>query len=143
MRAVVQRVTRAQARVDERIVGEITGPGLVILLGITHSDTTTDAERLASKITHLRIMSEERSVAQCGSSVLVVSQFTLYGDTRKGRRPTWTSAAPGPIAEPLYRNFCAAVASAGVPVATGEFGAQMEVELVGDGPVTLIIDTAD
>jgi len=114
---------------------------LVILLGITHADTADDVDRLATKITQLRIMADEQSVTQCGGSVLVVSQFTLYGDTRKGRRPSWTKAAPGAIAEPLYRQFCAAVASAGVPVATGEFGAQMEVELVGDGPVTLIIDS--
>ncbi|HPU13291.1 MAG TPA: D-aminoacyl-tRNA deacylase [Aeromicrobium sp.] len=141
MRAVVQRVTSAQVRVARRCVGEIKGPGLVILLGITHADTADDVDRLATKITQLRIMADEQSVTQCGGSVLVVSQFTLYGDTRKGRRPSWTKAAPGAIAEPLYRQFCAAVASAGVPVATGEFGAQMEVELVGDGPVTLIIDS--
>lgn len=140
MRAVVQRVSRAEVRVDERVTGSI-GIGLVVLLGVTHDDTTDDAGRLAGKIHGLRVLRDEQSVADTDAQVLVVSQFTLYGDVRKGRRPSWGAAAPGPVAEPLYEAFCTALEHRGTVVARGEFGAQMDVELVGDGPVTLVIDS--
>ena len=110
MRAVVQRVTRAQVEVDDQVVGEI-GTGLMVLLGVTHDDTVETAARLAAKIWTLRILRDEQSAADLGAGVLVVSQFTLYGDARKGRRPSWTAAAPGPVAEPLYDEFCAVAAS--------------------------------
>ncbi len=125
---------------DERISGSI-GTGLLVLLGITHDDTTDDADRLATKIHGLRILRDERSVADTDAQVLVVSQFTLYGDTRKGRRPSWGAAAPGPVAEPLYGAFCTALERRGTVVARGEFGAQMAVDLTNDGPVTLVIDS--
>lgn len=125
---------------DERVTGSI-GAGLLVLLGVTHDDTTDDVDRLAAKIHGLRILRDERSVADTGAQVLVVSQFTLYGDTRKGRRPSWGAAAPGPVAEPLYEAFCAALERRGTDVARGEFGAQMAVEMQGDGPVTLVIDS--
>lgn len=141
MRAVVQRVSRAEVRVDDRVAGRLDGPGLVVLLGVTHEDTADDAERLAAKIVRLRIMAGEQSVDETGGGILAISQFTLYADTRKGRRPSWGAAAPGPIAEPLYDAFCAAVERAGVPVARGIFGADMAVELVNDGPVTIVLDS--
>lgn len=141
MRAVVQRVSRAEVRVDDRVVGRLDGPGLVVLLGVTHEDTADDAERLAAKIVRLRIMAGEQSVDETGGGVLAISQFTLYADTRKGRRPSWGAAAPGPVAEPLYDAFRAAVERAGVPVARGIFGADMAVELVNDGPVTIVLDS--
>ncbi|GAA2082554.1 D-tyrosyl-tRNA(Tyr) deacylase [Aeromicrobium tamlense] len=141
MRAVVQRVSRAEVRVDEQVVGRLDGAGLVVLLGVTHEDTATDAERLAAKIVRLRIMAGEQSVDETGGGVLAISQFTLYADTRKGRRPSWGAAAPGPVAEPLYETFCDAVERAGVPVARGIFGADMAVELVNDGPVTIVLDS--
>lgn len=141
MRAVVQRVSRAEVRVDDRVAGRLDGPGLVVLLGVTHEDTADDAERLAAKIVRLRIMAGEQSVDETGGGILAISQFTLYADTRKGRRPSWGAAAPGPVAEPLYDAFCAAVEWAGVPVARGIFGADMAVELVNDGPVTIVLDS--
>lgn len=141
MRAVVQRVTHAQVRVDGEVVGRIDGPGLVVLLGVTHDDTADDAARLAAKIARLRIMAGETSVDEIDAGVLAISQFTLYADTRKGRRPSWGAAAPGPVAEPLYDAFCAALADAGVHVERGVFGADMAVELVNDGPVTLVMDS--
>jgi len=139
MRAVVQRVTRAEVVVDEAVVGEI-GTGLLVLLGVTHDDTAEIAERLAVKIANLRILRDERSVLETGAEILVVSQFTLYGDARKGRRPTWTAAAPGPVAEPLYDAFCESLRAAGVTVAEGVFGADMAIGLVNDGPTTLLLD---
>lgn len=141
MRAVVQRVSRAEVRVDEQVVGTLDGQGLVVLLGVTHDDAPDDAERLAAKIVRLRIMAGEQSVDETGGGVLAISQFTLYADTRKGRRPSWGAAAPGPVAEPLYDAFCAAVERAGVPLARGVFGADMAVELVNDGPVTIVLDS--
>ncbi len=123
-------------------MGTFSGPGLVILLGVTHDDTRQDAEDLAYKIANLRIMAEERSLVDCGGSALAISQFTLYADTKKGRRPSWSAAAPGPVAEPLYEHFCSALATLGIPVAKGAFGADMHVELSNDGPVTLILETA-
>ncbi len=139
MRAVVQRVTGARVDVEGRTVGEI-GTGLVVLLGVTHDDTADTASRLAAKIHGLRILRDERSVADSGDGILVVSQFTLYGDARKGRRPTWTAAAPGPVAEPLYEAFCAALRSLVATVEQGVFGADMAVSLTNDGPTTLLLD---
>ncbi|AXT86066.1 D-tyrosyl-tRNA(Tyr) deacylase [Aeromicrobium sp. A1-2] len=139
MRAVVQRVTQARVDVDGQTVGAI-GTGLVVLLGVTHDDTTETAERLSTKIWNLRILRGEESAADIGAGILVVSQFTLYGDARKGRRPTWTAAAPGAVAEPLYDHFCASLRGAGAMVAQGVFGADMEMSLTNDGPTTLIID---
>ena len=140
MRAVVQRVTSAAVRVDGEVVGAIDRPGLVVLLGVTHDDTHTVAAELARKIWNLRILRDERSPSEVGAPVLVVSQFTLYGETRKGRRPTWTAAAPGPVAEPLYEAFCSALEADGANVARGVFGAEMAVELVNDGPVTVLVE---
>jgi D-tyrosyl-tRNA(Tyr) deacylase len=139
MRAVVQRVTQASVTADGEPSGEI-GAGLVVLLGITHDDTGEMAQRLATKIHTLRILRDEKSVADTGAGVLVVSQFTLYGDARKGRRPTWNAAAPGDVAEPIYDVFCHTLRDLGVTVAEGVFGAQMEISLTNDGPTTLVLD---
>ena len=139
MRAVVQRVTRASVDVAGETVGQIE-TGLVVLLGVTHDDSADIADRLAAKVWNLRIMREERSAEELGAGILVVSQFTLYGDARKGRRPTWTAAAPGPVAEPLYDRFCAALRSLGAIVAEGFFGADMEISLTNDGPTTLVLE---
>lgn len=140
MRAVVQRVTRASVTVDAEVVSRIDGPGLMVLLGVTHDDTPERAEALAAKLWKLRILAEEKSASDIGAPVLVVSQFTLYADTRKGRRPSWGAAAPGAVAEPLYEEFCAALEVLGATVGRGVFGADMAVELVNDGPVTLILE---
>ena len=140
MRAVLQRVTRARVSVGEETVGEIDRPGLVALIGATHDDGREQVDLVVRKITDLRIMRDERSVAELDAPVLVVSQFTLYADTRKGRRPTWNAAAPGEVAEPLVEAVVAGLRERGITVATGRFGAQMEVELVGDGPVTILLD---
>jgi D-aminoacyl-tRNA deacylase len=141
MRALVQRVEWATVRVDDRILGRI-GVGLLVLVGVTHPDTVADAQRLARKVHGLRILRDERSVADTPEAgVLVVSQFTLYADTRKGRRPSWSAAAPGPVAEPLVGAFAAALRELGATVQTGEFGADMRVELVNDGPVTLLLES--
>jgi D-aminoacyl-tRNA deacylase len=140
MRAVVQRVSRASVSIDGEVVGAIDKPGLVVLVGATHSDTTTHAEKLAAKIWDLRILADEQSCADVGAPLLVVSQFTLYADTRKGRRPSWSAAAPGEVAEPLVDHFCTALRELGAAVETGRFGAHMEVALVNDGPVTLILE---
>jgi D-tyrosyl-tRNA(Tyr) deacylase len=144
MRAVVQRVRSSRVVVDDKVVGEI-GRGLLVLLGIRTGDTIDQARWLADKVVGLRILEDEQgkmnvSVADSGGSVLVVSQFTLYGDCQKGRRPSFIDAARPEVAEPLYEAFANAVRLHGVPVATGRFGAMMQVELVNDGPVTLIID---
>ena len=137
----MQRVTRASVTADGVLTGEI-GTGLVVLLGVTHDDTVEQARRLAAKIHTLRILRDERSLSDEPESagVLVVSQFTLYGDARKGRRPTWNAAAPGEVAEPIYDAFCAALRELGDTVAEGVFGAQMEIDLVNDGPTTLVLD---
>ena len=140
MRAVVQRVGSASVSVADRTVGRIDGPGLLVLLGVTHDDTEAYARRLAERIWHLRILTEERSCADLGAPLLVVSQFTLYADTRKGRRPGWSAAAPRPVSEPLVEVFVAALRELGARVETGEFGAMMQVSLVNDGPVTLVLD---
>lgn len=140
MRAVVQRVSSASVTVAGRTIGAIDGPGLVVLLGITHDDTEADTRRLAERIWNQRIMADERSCAELGAPLLVVSQFTLYADTRKGRRPSWSAAAPRPVSEPLVEAFVAALRELGAHVETGEFGAEMQVALVNDGPVTLVLD---
>jgi D-tyrosyl-tRNA(Tyr) deacylase len=140
VRAVVQRVSRASVTVDGSVVGAIEGPGLLALVGVTHDDTPALADRLADKLWTLRILDEEKSCSDLGAPLLVVSQFTLYGDARKGRRPTWSAAAPGPVAEPLVDAVVAGLRSRGATVATGVFGADMKVELVNDGPFTVVLD---
>ena len=140
MRAVVQRVSRASVTVDGQVVGLVEGEGLLVLVGVTHDDGPQQAAWLARKIAELRLLREERSVLDAGACVLVVSQFTLYGDARKGRRPSWSAAAPGPVAEPLVEAVCTALRARGVTVRTGVFGADMAVELVNDGPVTLLLE---
>jgi D-tyrosyl-tRNA(Tyr) deacylase len=137
---VVQRVARASVTVDGTVVGGLEGEGLLAVVGVTHDDGPDQVERLARKLAELRLLRDERSVLAAGAGVLVVSQFTLYGDARKGRRPSWSAAAPGPVAEPLVEAVCAALRARGVRVATGVFGADMAVELVNDGPVTLVLD---
>jgi len=141
MRAVVQRVTQAAVTVGGRVVGSIAEPGLVVLLGVTHSDTATVADALARKIFELRVLDGEKSCADTGAPLLVISQFTLYADTRKGRRPSWSAAAAGPVAAPLVDSFVASLRSRGARVETGVFGAMMMVSLVNDGPVTLILES--
>ena len=140
MRAVLQRVTRASVSVDGEVVGAIDRPGLLALVAATHDDGPEQVEAMARKIAELRILRDERSVADTGAPVLVVSQFTLYADTRKGRRPSWNAAAPGPVAEPVVEQVVAALRARGVEVQTGRFGAHMQVELVNDGPVTILLD---
>jgi D-tyrosyl-tRNA(Tyr) deacylase len=140
MRAVLQRVTRAAVVVDGETVGEIDRPGLLALVGVTHDDGPEQVAAMARKISELRILRDERSVSDTGAPVLVVSQFTLYADTRKGRRPSWNGAAPGDVAEPMVDAVVEALRERGVEVATGRFGAMMEVSLVNDGPVTLVVD---
>jgi D-tyrosyl-tRNA(Tyr) deacylase len=126
--------------VDDEIVGAIDRPGLVVLVGVTHSDTVEQSRSLAAKLHTLRILRNEQSCADVGAPLLVISQFTLYADTRKGRRPSWSAAAPGPIAEPLVNAVIDALRDLGAEVATGRFGTDMRVHLVNDGPVTLVID---
>jgi len=145
MRAVIQRVAYARVVVDEKAVGEI-GAGLLVLLGVAKPDTTADADFLAEKIANLRIFEDHagkmnRSVIDIGGAILAVSQFTLYGDTRKGRRPSFDAAAPAEQARDLYEYFVAAVKRTGVPVQTGVFQADMKVSLLNDGPVTLIVES--
>ena len=140
MRAVLQRVTRASVTVDGVLVGAIERPGLLVLVGATHDDGPAQVELIARKVADLRILRDEQSVLDAGAPVLVVSQFTLYADTRKGRRPSWSAAAPGGVAEPLVDAVVAALRSRGVEVATGVFGADMAVELVNDGPVTVLLE---
>jgi D-tyrosyl-tRNA(Tyr) deacylase len=140
MRAVVQRVSRAAVRVEDAVVGEIDSPGLCVLVGVTHADTAAVADSLAEKLWNLRILDGERSCAELAAPLLVISQFTLYGDTRKGRRPSWLAAAPGPVAEPLVDAVVAGLRARGATVATGMFGADMQVELVNDGPFTVLLD---
>jgi D-aminoacyl-tRNA deacylase len=144
MRAVVQRVRSARVLVCDEVVGAI-GQGLLVLLGVAPTDTSAQVQWLADKVVGLRIFADadgkmNRGVAEIGGGVLVVSQFTLYGDCRKGRRPSFIGAAAPEVAEPLYEAFLNGIRALGVPVAAGRFGAMMQVELVNDGPVTLIID---
>jgi D-tyrosyl-tRNA(Tyr) deacylase len=141
MRAVLQRATSASVSVDGQVVGRIDEPGLVVLLGITHDDGPDQVAWVVRKIRDLRIMREERSVADLGAPVLMISQFTLYGDARKGRRPTWNAAAPGKVSEPIYVAVCEGLEQQGTHVERGIFGADMAVELVNDGPVTMILES--
>ena len=143
MRAVIQKVTRASVSVDGQTVGAIDRPGIMALVGVTHEDTAQQAATIARKIAELRIFDAEDgevSAAEIGAPVLVVSQFTLYGDARKGRRPSWSHAAPGPVAEPLVDAVVADLRGRGLQVETGRFGAMMQVELVNDGLYTLILE---
>jgi D-tyrosyl-tRNA(Tyr) deacylase len=139
MRAVVQTVSRASVTVADEIVGAITD-GLLVLVGVTHDDTTAKAETMARKVHELRILDDEASAADAGAPLLVVSQFTLYGDARKGRRPTWSAAAPAEVAEPLVTTFVEALRGRGATVRTGRFRAQMLVESVNVGPRTVLIE---
>jgi len=140
MRAVVQRVSEASVAVDGQVVAAIDEPGLLVLVGVTHQDTPATAAKLAAKLWGLRILEGEKSCSDVAAPLLVVSQFTLYADTRKGRRPTWQAAAPGPVAEPMVDAVAAALRALGARVETGVFGADMKVSLINDGPVTIIID---
>ncbi len=140
MRAVLQRVSSASVTVDGQVVGSI-GAGLLALVAAATTDTDADAERVARKIAELRILPDEESVAEAGAEVLVISQFTLYGDTRKGRRPSWSAAARGDVAEPLVDRVVAELRSRGITVATGVFGADMSVRLTNEGPLTVLVDT--
>jgi D-tyrosyl-tRNA(Tyr) deacylase len=141
MRLVVQRVTSARVEVAGNVVGAIDRPGLLILAGVTHDDQPVTAERLADKVWTLRILNGEKSCQEENAPILVVSQFTLYADTRKGRRPSWSAAAPRAIGEPLIDAFVSSLRLLGAEVATGVFGAEMLVTLTNDGPVTLILDS--
>ena len=142
MRVLVQRVTSASVSVGGEVVGAIRpeGQGLVALAGVTHTDTESIARRMAEKLWQLRLLDDERSAADVCAPILVVSQFTLYANTVKGRRPTWNAAAPGAVAEPLVTVFSDALRELGAEVATGVFGADMAVELVNDGPVTVMLE---
>ncbi|OMC52081.1 D-tyrosyl-tRNA(Tyr) deacylase [Mycobacterium sp. IS-2888] len=142
MRVLVQRVSTAAVSVDGRVVGAIRpdNQGLLAFVGVTHSDDADKVRRLAEKLWNLRILTDERSAADVNAPVLVVSQFTLYADTAKGRRPSWNAAAPGPVAEPLVSAFAEALRELGAQVETGVFGATMQVELVNDGPVTVLLE---
>jgi D-aminoacyl-tRNA deacylase len=140
VRAVVQRVSRASVTIDGEVAGAISEPGLLVLAGVTHDDTPQTAAKLAAKLWGLRILDGEKSCSDVSAPLLVISQFTLYGDTRKGRRPTWQAAAPGPVAEPLVDALVGSLRGLGAHVETGVFGANMKVSLVNDGPVTLILE---
>jgi D-tyrosyl-tRNA(Tyr) deacylase len=140
VRAVLQRVSEASVTVDGDVVGLLARPGLVALVGVTHDDGPDQVATMARKIADLRILNGELSVSDTGAPVLVVSQFTLYADTRKGRRPSWNAAAPGPVAEPVVEQVIEALRARGVEVETGRFGAHMDVALVNDGPVTIVLD---
>jgi D-tyrosyl-tRNA(Tyr) deacylase len=157
VRAVIQRVDGARVLVDGAVVGEIEGPGLCVLVGATHDDTDASAAKLADKVYDMRLFDahalgervaglpagqhpKELSASDAGLPVLVISQFTLYAQTRKGRRPTWEQAAPGPVAEPLVAAFADRLRSRGATVAQGQFGAMMRVEMTNDGPVTVIVE---
>ncbi len=148
MRAVAQRVTHARVTVAGEVVGAIDSPGLCVLVGVTHSDSLPTAKALAGRLWNLRVFDDEdgrmnRSAADLGAPLLVVSQFTLYGDTSKGRRPSYVAAAPGPIAEPLVDAVVAELRELGATVACGRFGAEMLVELANDGPVTILLEVGD
>ena len=140
MRAVAQRVTQASVTVEGQVIGAFDEPGLLVLVGVTHDDTVDKARKLAAKLWGLRILDGEKSCSDLGAPLLVVSQFTLYADTAKGRRPTWNNAAPGPVAEPLVNAVVDELRRLGARVETGKFGADMKVALVNDGPVTIIVE---
>jgi D-tyrosyl-tRNA(Tyr) deacylase len=140
MRAVAQRVSEARVVVDGETVGAVSGPGLCVLVGVTHDDTKEKAAALARKLWTLRILPDEQSCSDVAGPLLVISQFTLYGDARKGRRPTWNAAAPGPLAEPLVEEVVAQLRALGATVETGVFGADMKLSLTNDGPFTVILE---
>jgi D-tyrosyl-tRNA(Tyr) deacylase len=140
MRAVVQRVSSASVTIDGTVVGALEGPGLLVYLGVTHTDGQAEAEWMARKIWTLRVLADERSASDVGAPVLVVSQFTLYGEARKGRRPTWEAAAPAAVSDPLYQAVCDSLAELGARVDRGVFGAQMQVSSVNDGPLTVLLE---
>jgi D-tyrosyl-tRNA(Tyr) deacylase len=140
VRAVVQRVSQASVSVDGRVTGAIDEPGLMVLVGVTHTDTPEQAAKLAAKLWGLRILEGEKSCSDVAAPLLIISQFTLYADTRKGRRPSWLAAAPGPVAEPLVDAVVEALRGLGAHVETGVFGANMKVQLTNDGPVTIVLD---
>jgi D-tyrosyl-tRNA(Tyr) deacylase len=142
MRVLVQRVASATVSVDGEVIGAISPhrQGLLALVGVTHSDDAGKARRLAEKLWRLRILDDERSASDTAAPIMVVSQFTLYADTAKGRRPSWNAAAPGPVAEPLLDEFVQALRGLGAEVQTGIFGAHMQIELVNDGPVTVLLE---
>lgn len=141
MRAVVQRVVSASVTVDEEVVGAIAEPGLLAYVGVTHSDGPEQVAWLARKVWELRLLRAEQSASDVGAPILVVSQFTLYGDARKGRRPTWQAAAPAAVSEPLFEAVCAELERLGARVERGVFGADMRVESVNDGPITVLLDS--
>jgi D-tyrosyl-tRNA(Tyr) deacylase len=147
MRVVLQRAISASVSIDGDVVGAFAGPGLVALVGVTHDDTPAIAAKMATKTWELRILdtpdAEELSASDLGAPILVVSQFTLYANTRKGRRPSWNAAAPGSVSEPLVDAYVGSLRSLGAQVSSGRFGAHMQVQLVNDGPVTIILDSAD
>lgn len=143
MRAVITRVSQASVTVDGEVISQLPRPGLLVLAGVGHDDTPAEAERLARKIWGLRILDGERSASDVGAPVLVVSQFTLFASTRKGRRPGWSKAAPGEVGEPLVEALCRALEAQGAEVSRGRFGAHMQVASVNDGPITILIDTLD
>jgi D-tyrosyl-tRNA(Tyr) deacylase len=142
MRLVVQRAATAEVRVGGEVVGALGRAGLVVFVGVTHDDSPAVVARMAEKVWRLRIFEGEESAEQRGAPLMVVSQFTLYADTRKGRRPSWNAAAPRPVSEPVVSAFVEALRALGAEVATGVFGADMQVQLTNDGPVTLILDSA-
>ena len=141
MRAVIQRARSASVTIDGEVVGSLDGPGVVVRHAEQHDDGPDQVAWMARKIWGLRILRDEQSASDVGAPLLVISQFTLYGDARKGRRPTWNAAAPGPVSEPLYEKVCAELESLGASVARGAFGADMQVSLVNDGPITMILET--
>ena len=141
MRAVVQRVLGASVVVEGEVVGAVAGPGLLAYVGVTHTDGDIEVAWMARKLWELRLLRDERSASDVGAPILVVSQFTLYGDARKGRRPTWQAAAPGPVSEPVYEGVCTELERLGAHVERGVFGADMRVESVNDGPITVLLET--
>ncbi len=141
MRIVVQRAKTGKVTVDGEVVGQLPSPGLVLLVGLTHDDTPEIAAKLAKKLWTLRILDGEVSASDVDAPILAVSQFTLYADIRKGRRPSWSKAAPGPVSGPLFERFVEELRMLGAHVETGQFGAMMDVELVNDGPVTIWLDS--
>ena len=143
MRLVVQKALEGSVSVDGELVGRLSGPGLVVLVGITHDDDEGIVARMAEKLWGLRILDDEQSASDLSAPLLVISQFTLYANARKGRRPSWSAAAPGPVTEPLVDAFVASLRDLGAVVETGRFGADMQVALVNDGPMTLVLDSAE
>ncbi|MDR1442359.1 MAG: D-tyrosyl-tRNA(Tyr) deacylase [Bifidobacteriaceae bacterium] len=141
MRAVIQRTVDARCEVNGRQISGFMGEGLVVLLGVTHGDGPAQAQTMARKIAELKLLRGERSLEEASAPVMVISQFTLYGDTKKGRKPSWSKAAPGPVAEPLIESVALALEERGLVAARGVFGADMRITLTNDGPVTLLVDT--